>query len=78
MQPPQQGGPAATAATTEQSTGEMLPFNPPFFPSPVGGPTPQPGGQQVKITLPPPMRPVQGGSAEEEEMRTGKIEGLIH
>ncbi|KAF8386868.1 eat-20, partial [Pristionchus pacificus] len=70
MQPLQQGGSAAPAATTEQSsTGEMLPFNPPFFPSPVGGPTPQRGGQQVKITLPPPMRPVHGGS-EEEEMRT--------
>ncbi|GMT32737.1 hypothetical protein PFISCL1PPCAC_24034 [Pristionchus fissidentatus] len=79
MQPVQQGGSAATngnvqpvqhggaAATGESSTGEMLPFNPPFFPSPntAAGPN-----QQVRITLPP-LRPIEGGS--EEMMRTRPV-----
>lgn len=66
--PPLQGGelqPNVQQTTTSQPV-EMLPFNPPFFPAPLPGTgeTAAPP-QQVRITLPPPTRRVEGGSGEE-------------
>ncbi|GMR31949.1 hypothetical protein PMAYCL1PPCAC_02144 [Pristionchus mayeri] len=86
--PPLGGGEMQPVQQSTTMQPEMLPFNPPFLPAPLpphNSPfpppttaTPAPPVQQVRITLPPPVRPVQGGSEEEEQIRqeTSTAEGV--